>query len=474
MFARVETAMSFDRFYELVQQGDSDGARQLLEPLDYQQRLEVVKDAVVKSGHYGLQPLKELWQLTFPSAPRKMPFPPQLLDLAAKEKNLPVLDWLVDQYRATNRSFEPPIKGAIQSNSVPLVNKVAEKFQLDLASQANSLMYEACEAGAYRVAIWLHDHYRVDPPPYMRETLMTSAVANGANMEVLRWMLERDSPLTVDVLITAIEHNNLDAINFYYSNVDDDEYQSYVEQTRRIARSLVKAAAAGYHRVIDRLFGEFENFEFPLLEAAIEHGQLKVFETISRHTPLSSDQDDVDRMYLTAARRGQVRMMNYFYATGFRFSENILLRLLTNNPPDDYASINLLDDDQPDDRSNRPNELTVDVVKFLRLHGAAVDEDVLQAAEKYPEVRKYLTEREQPLPSAIALVARYGLTSVLKRFMNEGYPFDHHVADQAAEFGQLPTLQWLSEHRITATELGRQRADENGFDDVVQFIDRHH
>lgn len=473
--------MSFDQFYELFEQGDLDGARQLLEPLDYQQRLAVVKDAIVQSRYHGLQPLKELWQLTFPSAPRKMPFPPQLLDLAAKEKNLQVLDWLVEQYRTTNRPFTPPIKGAAQSNSVPLVNKIAEKFQLDLASQADDLMREACEAGAYRVAMWLHDQYSVDLPPDMRSTLVSSAVANGADTEALRWMRERDVPLSVDVLIAAIEHNNLDAINFFYKYMNEDECEEYIEQEHRIARSLVKAAAAGYHRVIDLLFDkldEFDEYEFPLIDAAIKHGQVRVFETIKRHTPLSGDQDDVDRMYLTAARYGQVQMMDYFYVDGFRFNEDLLLRLLDDRQDRqdrqvDYASIDLLADD-PEDRADRagPTGPTVNAVKFLRLHGAAVDEDVLQAAEKYPDIYKYLAEREQPLPSAIALVARHGLTSVLARFAKEGYPLDATVADQAAEFGQLSTLRWLHEHGVFTTDLGRQRAEENDFDDVVKFLDR--
>ena len=416
--------------------GETDQLQALIAPLDYDRRLNIVKDAV-RIG--DLSVLKVLHQITFPSAPRKLPFPPELVDLAVRQGQVEVVDWLIELMNKARRPVKAPIKAAIESGDVGMFNHVVNKFGIKINKQFPINSIDSVEG--MDVIKYLHDKYHLDYP----ENVMELAAGAG-DVDMMKRLRANGMMMSSSVLIKAIEHGHPKAAKFYFDNMNDEEAEDYELAEERIVEALLVAIKRGYDKIVKLLYDQYEWHKYQFIEEAIKHGRTKILKLLDYLGSFSSDQDEVDDYNLMAAKYGQVGVLQYLYNAGLRPSENILYKAM----------------DLP--------ELSVKVVAFLRLHGAAIDDDLLEASKKHPDVYQYLIEREVPLPSGLSLVARQGLVSILERFYNEGIKPNDGVADQAAEFGQLHMLEWLYEHGYMPSSKGMMRAIENGFDDVLKFL----
>ena len=421
--------------------------RTLLGPLDYQQRLDYVR-AVVWGG--DLDDLITLRELTFSSAPRKLPFPPELVDEAVRSGHRVVAQWLLEQMAATQRPVEPPLGAAVESGRVELFQWVLEEFKVELSPgdpRLPELMELAGQGGHRAIADHLHQVYGV---PYSTSLMIWAASVGQVDlMNELRTVHQVALPPTV--LQAAIERGQLGAVNYYLGTIDDDVCQAMDEAGPAIRAALLVAVERGHVSVIERLYKRYESLEPDLVKAAIKHGQVKVLRALDQRSPLAGDPDEVDRLFVWSGKYGQLGVLRYLHNIGLRPSEFILRRLLA------------------------ASRVSVAAVDFLRLRGAAVDEAVLAAAQPHPAVAEYLREREEPLPSGLALVARHGLVSVLARFQAEGAPLTTALADQAAEFGQQAVLEWLYQRGVRASATGLLRALEHEFNEVVEWLlDRDH
>lgn len=333
----------------------------------------------------------------------------------------------VDQHSIMTGSTSFPSNSSVNQGNILLrVQSIIENGDLAMFQRAigsltvdldlNHLINYAIRVGNVSVAKYLHETHGVKYPPGV--------------------LVRPPNPL-----LTAIENGQLALVRRHYTVPDNPDSE--------VRTALLTAVARGHLGVIKYLFELYEDSTAEFIKIAIKHGQVKVLKLIDQLNPFSRSSTAVDEMVKRAVKYGRINVLRYFNEIGLRPSEFILRQVMDSST------------------------VSVGAVAFLRLHGAAVDDDVLAAAAKHPTVSQYLTEREVPRPSALALVARHGLVSVLEQFTREGIELTEIVADQAAEFGQLSTLKWLYEHGCRCSSIGLERAIENDFREVVEFLFAH-